>query len=103
METEKEIIETIKDIVDIQEQQINPNRKNIEEILKKAKRDFFVESAIFEIGGADNRGLLPIEDIDSNVLYNKLPYYKSLYLKKLKDKIDDEKKYNEILKENNIN
>lgn len=103
METEKEIIETIKDIVDIQEQQINPNRKNIEEILKKAKRDFFVESAIFEICGADNRGLLPIENIDSNVLYNKLPYYKSLYLEKLKDKLDDEIKYNEIMKKYNIN
>lgn len=97
IDNEKEIIETIKKVVDIQEQQMNPNRKKIEELLKKAQKDFPIESVAFEVGQSDNKGLVSIENIDINVLYNKLPYYKFLYLKKLKDKID-EKEYNEILK-----
>ncbi len=76
---------------------------NEEEILKQAQREFPIESATYETSGSDNRGLFPIEVIDSNILYNKLPYYKFLYLKKLKDKINNEKKYNEIIKKYNIN
>lgn len=102
MNNQEEIVETIKDILDIQEQQMNPNREKIEDILKKAQRDFPIESTMFELGGADSNGLLPIETIDSNVLYNKLPYCKFLYLNKLKDKLNNEKKYNEIIEKYKI-
>lgn len=40
MINEEEIIETIKNVIDIQEQQISFDRKKVEEILKKHKEIF---------------------------------------------------------------
>ena len=92
IEDEKEVIELIKAIQDINMQIANPNRSEIIEILKKAQQKFILESAMYEntIAVKSNSKLTKIDDIDTNTLYTKLPYYKSLYEGSLIKKCTDE-------------
>lgn len=94
----KEILDLVKHIKDIDAQYKNQNREKIEEILKELQKEFFIESNVFELkeAGGNLNNIFPIEQISINNLYNKLPYYKSLCEAKLLEKCSKEL-YDELI------
>lgn len=88
----KEILDLVKHIKDIDAQYKNQNREKIEEILKELQKEFFIESKVFELkeAGGNLNNIFPIEQISLNNLYNKLPYYRNLCEAKLLEKCSKE-------------
>jgi len=92
MELEKDILETIKDIQDI-DKQLNssyPNREKLQEITLKAKLKFQKESTTYEVIEElkPNTQYISINQMSINDFIQRLPFYKSLYIKELKSKCD---------------
>ncbi|MBP3255311.1 MAG: hypothetical protein J6M60_02330 [Clostridia bacterium] len=101
-EHNKEIMELIKNIKEINEQMYNPNEK-IRKILMEIQEKMKEESSTFELisVNGDISKITTIDNIDINILYSKLPFYKSLCEAKLLEKCG-RKLYDEICKKENI-
>ena len=87
LEKDKEVSELIKGILDIDKQLISPNRDKVIDLLQKAQNKFLKESITYEISYAINKNgsIVDINNIPTEVLLEKLPYYRQLYNSKLID------------------
>ena len=81
LEKDKEVSELIKGILDIDKQLISPNRDKVIDLLQKAQNKFLKESITYEISYAINKNgsIVDINNIPTEVLLEKLPYYRQLY------------------------
>ena len=97
---DKEILEVIKDLIDIRIQETKPTDEKLKKVIKSVKAKFPKESNVFEIAEAQGNinNITFIDNIPTKVLYNKLPFYKLLCEKKIIEKYGQEI-YNEIIKE----
>lgn len=104
---QKDILDIIKDIKDIDEQLNSSelNREKIQKITLKAKTKFSSETMTYELScsAISGKSIEPIGDISSECLLNRFPLYRSLYLNELRKKCKDEEEYYEVLKEHQIN
>lgn len=94
---DKEIADLIKSIGDLNQQIKNPD-SNIRQVLANAQKAIGInESLAHEQAGAilNHTNITTLDKIDVNVVYRKLPEYKSLCEAKLLDKVGKEL-YNEI-------
>ena len=82
---EKEVIELINHVKDINEQLIEKNAYKIRILIKDIQKTIKEETLIYEITEAkgDLSKLSLIDNIDINVLYNKIPMYRNLCIKKI--------------------
>ena len=98
----KEIMDLVKSIKEINQQIVNPDN-NIRKVIADAQQQVKKESLILEntLAIKNNAGITSIENIDVNVLYNRLIDYKVLCINKLKEKCEKEV-FDEIIKENNL-
>lgn len=92
MKLEKEILELIKNIQDI-DKQLNlsyPNREKLKEITLKAKSKFQKESITYESIEElkPNTQYISIDQMSITDFIQRLPFYKSLYMNELKSKCD---------------
>lgn len=98
----KEIMDLIKHIKEINKQIKNPDR-GIRKVLTDAQKAFPRESAVYEFSSAngDMSKITTLENIDINILYNKLPVYKSFceaeLLKKCGHELYEEIKMKEMI------
>ena len=106
MNKKVEIIEIVKDIQDI-DKQIRAEYPSIEQLQNiniKAKAKFPKETSEYEIANSlisGNSTMTPINVAPANILLNRLPFYRNLYINELRKKCDEEE-YFEILKEHKI-
>lgn len=98
----KEIMDLIKNINEINKQIKNPDI-GIRKVLSDVQKAFPTESAIYEFSSAngDITKITTLENIDINILYNKLPIYKSFCEAELLKKCGHEL-YEEIIKNENL-
>ena len=106
MRLDKDILEIIKDIQDINEQMNakEPNKIKLQIINSKAKAKFPEETANCELAlsvFSGNTSLTPISAAPIRLLLDRLPIYRDLYINELRKKCG-ETKYFEILKEYKI-
>ena len=100
MKLEKDILETIKDIQDINKElsSQNHNIEKLRSINRKAKQKFIKETAAFEIGiSQPNSTYIHIDCMNINQLFCRLPFYKNLYLEELRKQSNEY--YEKIIKE----
>lgn len=99
---DKEIAKLINHLKEINKQINNPNEK-IRNVLTNIRNDYSAETTIIEEISVnwDNSKITNINNIDINILYGKLPTYKTFCLGKLSQKVSKEL-YNEILKSEKI-
>lgn len=92
IKVQKDILDIIKDIRDIDEQlnSPNPDCEKLKEITLKAKLKFQKESTIYEVAEElkPNTQYISIHQMSINDFIQRLPFYKSLYIKELKSKCD---------------
>lgn len=106
MRLDKDILEIIKDIQDINEQMNTkePNKIKLQIINEKAKIKFPKETAMceFEISAfSGNSSLIPIDAAPIRLLLDRLPIYRNLYINELRKKCE-KTTYLEILREYKI-
>lgn len=102
LEKDKEIADLIKHIEDINEQLEKPTNEGIRKVIKDVQNTIQKETISYELSQAQGKLdiIKPIDDIDINVLYNKLTDYKLMCKCKLIEKcgqefyVEIEKKYN---------
>ena len=98
----KEIMDLIKHIKKINEQIKNPDG-NIREVLADVQKSFPSESVVYEVSSVngDMSKITTLENIDINILYSKLPVYKSFceaeLLKKCSQELYEEIKRKEMI------
>lgn len=99
---EKEVLELIKDIKDLNTQERNFNRQKLESVILSVKQKFFIESHAYESMSAVISGGVTtnIQNLTDDTLKGKIPYYKSLCVERLMEKCG--KEFNKIVKENNL-
>lgn len=102
----KEISEIVHDILEIDEQlnSNNPQRDKLIEIILKAKQRFFSEVCDYEGNIIKNQSFAKrctVFELSTNELFQRLPYYRELYLNELIKKCG-QSVVEEILKEYNI-
>lgn len=92
IKVQKDILDIIKDIKDIDEQlnSSNPDCEKLQEITLKAKLKFQEESTTYEVAEElkPNTQYISINQMSINDFIQRLPFYKSLYIKELKSKCD---------------
>lgn len=99
---EKKILELIKKVKDLNEQERNLNRQKLENVILSIKQKFFIESQIHEpmltvtFGGVTTT----IQNITADTLKGKIIFYKSLCVERLMEKCG--KEFNKIIKEHNL-
>lgn len=100
LKKEKEVLDFIKDIKDLTEQQKNPTRDGIEKIILSIKDKYKLETEVFEKTSAiiNNGVLTDIKNISNDILYGKLQSYKEIVIIKFIEKYGKEN-YNEVVKE----
>ena len=98
MKLEKDILETIKDIQDINKElsSQNHNIEKLRSINRKAKQKFIIETSAYEISKEQlpNATYITIDSMNIDQLISRLPFYKSLYLDDLRKNAKD---YYEII------
>ena len=104
MELEKDILETIKDIQDINKELSSPNHdiEKLCSINRKAKQKFIIETSAYEISKEQlpNATYIPIDSMNVEQLISRLPFYKTLYLDDLRK--NTKEYYEKILNEYEI-
>ena len=92
LKRQKEIVDFIKDIRDLTEQQKNPTRDGMEHIILSIKNKYKIETAVFEktTAFATNGVMTDIKNISNDVLYNRLKAYKEIIILKFVDKYGNE-------------
>lgn len=101
MQLEKDILEIIKDIQDINDE-LNSQNHDIEKlrnINRKAKQKFILETSTYEMAMEQfpNTTYISIDYMNVNQLISRLPFYKTLYLEELRK--NSNKLYEKLLKE----
>ena len=98
----KDIMDLIKHIKEIN-YQINRPNENIRKVIADVQNSLKSESIVYELANAngDISKITTIDNIDINILYNKLPDYRALCHAKLLEKCGQEL-YNWIIKEENL-
>ena len=81
---QKEIIDFVKDIKDLTEQQKNPTRDGMENVILNIKNKYKIETEVFErtTAVASNGVMTDIKNISNEVLYNRLTAYKKIIVLK---------------------
>lgn len=99
---DKEISDLIKHIKDINKQMQNPNNE-IRNVITDIQKSLPKESITFELLSSQghNTKLISIDNIDINVLYQKLPAYKTMCQDRLIEKCG-QKIYEEIIREEKL-
>lgn len=98
---EKEIMDIVKDIKDIDKQlkSLNPEYDKLQEITIKAKKKFYNETSSYEALQATkpNTKFIPINEMAISEFIQRLPFYRSLYVNELIGKVGKEY-YEELAK-----
>ena len=93
MELEKDVLETIEDIQDINNELYSPNHdvEKLRSINRKAKQKFIKETSAYEIlqEQLPNTIYIPIDSMNIDQLISRLPFYKSLYLEDLRKNVKE--------------
>lgn len=100
-EDNEEIMELINDIIEINNQQLNPNKDEIVKLINKLQPKFAMKSFLYETQGLTDFNLSPLNEMDIKLLVSKLPSYKFMCVNKIREKCGDNT-YNEIVKYYNI-
>ena len=97
-----DIIKLIKHIKDINQELVNPSLK-IRDVICDIQKDIPKQSALYEMTCAnmDRSKITSIDNIDINILYQKLPAYKTMCEIELINKIGKEK-FDEIKRNENL-
>lgn len=97
-----DIMNLIKHIKDINQELTNPSLK-IRDVITDIQKDIPVQSYLYEMTyvNMDESKITSINNIDINMLYQKLPAYKTLCEIELINKIGKEK-YDEIKRNENL-
>ena len=92
LKNQKEIIDFVKDIKDLTEQQKNPTRDGMEHIILSIKNKYKIETEVFEktTAFATNGVMTEIKNISNDILYNRLKVYKEIIILKFVDKYGNE-------------
>ena len=92
LQNQKEIIDFVKDIKDLTEQQKNPTRDGMENVILNIKNKYKIEIEVFERSTAlaTNGVMTDIKNISNDVLYNRLKAYKEIIILKIIDKYGNE-------------
>ena len=92
LKNQKEIIDFVKDIKDLTEQQKNPTRDGMENVILNIKNKYKIETEVFERSTAlaTNGVMTDIKNISNDVLYNRLKAYKEIIILKIIDKYGNE-------------
>ena len=92
LKNQKEIVDFVKDIRDLTEQQKNPTRDGMENVILNIKNKYKIETEVFErsTAVATNGVMTNIKNISSDVLYNRLAAYKKIIVLKFVDKYGNE-------------
>ena len=92
LQNQKEIIDFVKDIKDLTEQQKNPTRDGMENVILNIKNKYKIETEVFERSTAlaTNGVMTDIKNISNDVLYNRLKAYKEIIILKIIDKYGNE-------------
>lgn len=100
LKKQKDVIDFIKDIKDLTEQQINPTREGMEKVILNIKNKYIFETEMFEMTSAitKNGVITNIKNISNNELYNKLQSYKEIVISKFVEKYGREI-FNKAMKE----
>ena len=100
LKKQKEVIEFIKDIKDLTEQQKNPTRDGMEKVILNIKNKYIIEVEMYELLSViKNNGVLTnIKNISNDNLYSKLQSYKEFVIMKFIEKYGKEN-FNKIVKE----
>lgn len=96
---EQEILDIVKEINEIDEQlkSDSPEYSKLVEITLKAKKDFLLETSSYEAINSfnPNTKFIHVNEMTIGELISRLPFYKSLYLERLRVKSVNE--YNNIV------
>ena len=97
---QKEVIDFVKDIRDLTEQQKNPTRDGMENVILNIKNKYKIETEVFERATAVAiKGVMTdIKNISNDVLYNRLNAYKEIIVLKFIEKYGNEM-FNILVKE----
>lgn len=100
LKKQKEVIDFIKDIKDLTDQQKSPTRDGIEKVILNIRNKYIFDSELSERIDAivTNGKMTDIKNISDDVLYRKLQSYKAIVIKNFIDKYGEEN-LNEIIKE----
>ena len=100
LKNQKEIVDFVKDIRDLTEQQKNPTRDGMENVILNIKNKYKIETEVFErsTAVATNGVMTNIKNISNDILYNRLKAYKEIIILKFVDKYGNEM-INNIVKE----
>lgn len=92
LQNQKEISDFVKDIKDLTEQQKNPTRDGMENVILNIKNKYKIETEVFERSTAlaTNGVMTDIKNISNDVLYNRLKAYKEIIILKIIDKYGNE-------------
>ena len=92
LQNQKEIIDFVKDIKYLTEQQKNPTRDGMENVILNIKNKYKIETEVFERSTAlaTNGVMTDIKNISNDVLYNRLKAYKEIIILKIIDKYGNE-------------
>ena len=92
LKNQKEIVDFVKDIKDLTEQQKNPTRDGMENVILNIKNKYKIETEVFERSTAlATHGVMTdIKNISNDVLYNRLKAYKEIIILKIIDKYGNE-------------
>ena len=92
LKNQKEIVDFVKDIRDLTEQQKNPTRDGMENVILNIKNKYKIETEVFERSTAlaTNGVMTDIKSISNDVLYNRLKAYKEIIILKIIDKYGNE-------------
>ena len=97
---QKEIIDFVKDIKDLTDQQKNPTRDGMEKVILNIKNKYKIETEVFErsTAVATNGIMTDIKNISNDVLYNRLAAYKEIIVLRFVEKHGNEM-FNNLVKE----
>lgn len=97
---QKEIIDFVKDIKDLTDQQKNPTRDGMEKVILNIKNKYRIETEVFEksTAVATNGVMTDIKNISNDVLFNRLTAYKEIIILKFIEKYGNQM-FNNIVKE----
>ena len=89
---QKEIIDFVKDIKDLTDQQKNPTRDRMENVILNIKNKYKIETEVFErsTAVATNGAMTDIKNLSNDALYNRLTAYKEIIILKFVEKHGNE-------------
>ena len=99
LKNQKEIVDFVKDIRDLTEQQRNPTRDGMENVILNIKNKYKIETEVFErsTAVATNGIMTDIKNISNDVLYNRLAVYKEIIVLRFVEKHGNEM-FNNLVK-----